>query len=197
MPIFNRCRKNLILPKKFGEDLTGLNWASNPLIIGNCGQLALNGLGEKRRSNRESVKIKRLGENGFGGQMRTGCIASGLSATMPPNMRECHGNHTPRMAAAAISSQKPPAPAAFAGSVMMRQMSVILSSKAPSEGKKYLQSAFGHVKLKNSDKLFANTSAIYRICRNITGGAPDIAPQGGTQAPMRRTPQKAKFHKIP
>ena len=48
MPIFNRCRKNLILLKKFEEDLTGLNWISNPLRIGNCGQLALNGLAEKR-----------------------------------------------------------------------------------------------------------------------------------------------------
>lgn len=69
MPIFNRCRKNLILLKKFEEDLTGLNWISTPLRIGNCGQLALNGLAEKRcivKFDFGKMKLD-LGNTHFGG----------------------------------------------------------------------------------------------------------------------------------
>ncbi len=153
---------------------------------------------------RESAKkIERLRRKRPDGQMRIGCIGSGLSATLPLNTRECHRKYAPVWRRPLFRRKKHRA--CRAHRQRYNETSPLFCRQ-----KRHQKVKISAKRIRTRETILKHRQAVYGYdrhlsglpldCRRVSGiGPPQVLrpPQGGAQAPMRRPQQKAKFHKIP
>ncbi len=149
---------------------------------------------------RESAKkIERLRRKRPDGQMRIGCIGSGLSATLPLNTRECHRKYTPVWRRPLFRRKKHRARRAH-------RQRYDETSPLFCRQKRHQKVKISAKRIRTRETILKHRQAIYaydriyQVCRWIAGGCPVSGrrrscppPQGGAQAPMRQTPQKGKI----